>query len=44
MQKFFNVAMTLFIGYVIGVCHECHTLANDQEYHDYWMKRYKKPE
>lgn len=44
MKKLFNIAMILFVGLAIGVNAECHFLANDEEYHDYWMKRFKDSE
>ncbi len=42
MKKVFNIAMILFVGFAIGVNFECSCMANDEEYRDYWIKRFKK--
>lgn len=42
MKKLFDIAMLLFVGFAIGVNLECDRMANDKEYHDYWIKRFKK--
>ena len=42
MQKLFNVGMLLFIGTTFGMLLDSRLMANDEEYHDYWMKRCKK--
>lgn len=42
MKKLFDIAMILFVGFAIGVNLECDRMANDKEYHDYWIKRFKK--
>lgn len=42
MRKVFDIAMILFVGFAIGVNFECSCMANDEEYRDYWIKRFKK--
>ena len=42
MKDFSKYALVAIIAYAVGVWSECSQLANDEEYHDYWMKRYKK--
>jgi hypothetical protein len=42
MRKVFDIAMILFVGFAIGVNFECSCMANDEEYREYWIKRFKK--
>lgn len=42
MQKIFNVVMIFAVGAVCGMLVDSHMMANDAEFHDYWMKRSKK--
>ena len=44
MQKVFNVTMIFVVGLACGMLLDSELMANDQEYHDYWMKRCKKTE
>lgn len=42
MKKLFDVAMILFVGFAIGVNIECDRMANDEEYREYWIKRFNR--
>lgn len=42
MRKFLKAAALVFVGFAIGVNMECYCMANDKEYHDKWMERFKR--
>lgn len=42
MKNFIYILNAFVIGFVAGALWESKTMANDEEYHDYWMKRHKK--
>lgn len=44
MQKVFNVTMIFLIGFGCGMLFDSEQMANNEDYHDYWMKRCKKTE
>ena len=42
MKNFSSIVLTLLIGAMIGMSVDSYYMANDEEFHDYWMKKYKK--
>ena len=36
-----NIVTVFGIGAIVGAIYEDYLLANDKDYHDYWMKRMK---
>lgn len=44
MKNFSSIALATLIGLIAGMCIDSYCMANDEEFHDYWMKRYKKSE
>ena len=44
MQKVFNVTMIFLIGFACGMVFDSDQMANNEDYHDYWMRRSKKTE
>lgn len=42
MKNFGKVIGILYVGFLAGMIYEDHRMANDEDYHDYWMKRCKK--
>ena len=44
MKNFSTIVLAFIVGFGFGAAYDSMRLANDEEYHDYWMKRAKKPE
>lgn len=42
--SFSKYALVALVAYAIGMYHDTYMMANDEDYHDYWIKRAKKTE
>lgn len=44
MKNFSTIVLVGLISFAAGMLTDSKLMANDPEFHDYWMKRSKKPE
>lgn len=44
MKNFSSVVLVALIGCMAGMLIDSYYMANDEEFHDYWMKKSKKTE
>ena len=42
MNHFTGYALIAFIAFVAGALYDSNRMANDTDYHDYWMRKCKK--
>ena len=44
MKNFSTIVLAFIAGFTVGAVYDSKRMAEDEEYHDYWIKKFKKPD